>query len=146
MSLDGLTFQVGALKVSVCQSPLNDGEDLWDANWLDVTAEIDLPGQAWVRATGPFLMTSDLAEFLTELRRMNETLSGTAELQPLEPNLRVQLAFCSTGQLLTEIALTPDHPTQTHTFELELDQTYLPGIIRQLDTILERFPVRGRPD
>ena len=79
-------------------------------------------------------------------RRMNETLTGTAELQPLEPNLRMRLGCGSTGQLLTEIALTPDHPTQTHTFELELDQTYLPGIIRQLETILERFPVRGRPD
>lgn len=146
MSLDGLTFQVGALTVTVHHGRVPEGAGFWDANWLDVTAEVDLPGQAWVRATGPFLMTSELALFLTELRRMNETLTGTAELQPLELNLRVHLGCGSTGQLLTEIALTPDHPTQTHTFELELDQTYLPGIIRQLDTILERFPVRGRPD
>ncbi|WP_343760271.1 WapI family immunity protein [Deinococcus depolymerans] len=132
--------------MTVHQGRVPDGTDSWDANWLDVAAEVDLPGQAWVRATGPFLMTSDLAGFLPELRRMHETLTGTADLHPLEPDLRVHLECGSTGQLLTEIELTPDHPTQSHIFELELDQTYLPGIIRQLDTILERFPVRGRPD
>ncbi|GGR46127.1 hypothetical protein GCM10008959_03910 [Deinococcus seoulensis] len=146
MSLDGLTFQVGPLTVTVHQGQVPDGADFWDANWLDVAAEIDLPGQAWVRAAGPFLMTSDLAAFLTELRRMNETLTGTAKLQPLEPNLRVHLDCGPTGQVRTQIELTPDHINQMHTFQLELDQTYLPGIIRQLDTILERFPVRGRPD
>ncbi|GGK90909.1 WapI family immunity protein [Deinococcus radiotolerans] len=146
MSLEGLTFQVGALKVTVHQGPLIEGEDFWDANWLDVAAEVDLPGQAWVHVTGPFLMTSELGGFLTELRRMNETLTGTADLHPLEPNLGMHLECGSTGEILTRIELTPDPLTQTHTFELQLDQTYLPGIIRQLETILERFPVRGRPD
>lgn len=146
MSLDGLTFQVGALTVTGNQGRMPEGADYWDANWLEVAAEVDLPGQARVRATGPFLMTSELAGFLTELRCMNETLTGTADLHPLEPNLRVRLKCGSTGEILTEIELTPDHLTQTHTFKLQLDQTYLPGIIRQLETILERFPVRGRPD
>ncbi len=141
-----MTFQVGPLTVTVHQGQVPDGTDFWESNWLEVAAEVDLPGQAWVRATGPFLMTSELAVFLTELRRMNETLTGTADLHPLEPNLRVHLECGPTGQILTEIELTPDHPTQTHTFELQLDQTYLPGIIRQLETILERFSVRGRPD
>lgn len=146
MSLDGLTFQVGAFTVTVHQGRVPEGADCWDANWLEVAAEVDLPGQAWVRATGSFLMTSELAGFLTELRRMNETLTGTADLHPLEPNLRVHLECGPTGQVRTQIELTPDHINQMHTFQLELDQTYLPGIIRQLETILERFPVRGRPD
>lgn len=146
MSLDGLTFQVGALAVTVHQDRVPAGAGFWDANWLDVTAEVDLPGQAWVRATGPFLMTSDIAAFLTELRRMNETLTGTADLHPLEPNLRVHLECGPTGQVRTQIELTADHINQMHTFQLELDQTHLPGSIRQLETILERFPVRGRPD
>jgi hypothetical protein len=30
-----------------------------------------------------------------------------------------------------------------HWFELEADQTYLPPLISELDSVLERFPVRG---
>ena len=36
---------------------------------------------------------------------------------------------------------------QGHWFEYAIDQSYLPETIRQLDAVLELFPVRGRvPD
>jgi hypothetical protein len=41
------------------------------------------------------------------------------------------------------VQITPDHLTQEHSFEFELDQTYLPGIAAQCRTIADAYPVRG---
>ena len=51
------------------------------------------------------------------------------------------------GHLRVRVELTPDPQAQGHWFEYVIDQSYLPETIRQLDAVLELFPVRGRaPD
>ncbi len=41
------------------------------------------------------------------------------------------------------VRITPDNLTQSHSFEFEIDQSYLPGVIAQCGDVLFRFPVRG---
>ena len=146
MSLSGIDVQIGALTLTVYdgQSPWTD--EYWDADYLHVIAEIDLAGQAWVRVAGPFLTMGDIASFLDELRQMHQHMGRMAELRPPDPTFSLHVVRMATGSVAAHLELTPDILTQNHTFELQLNQTHLPGIIRQLETILERFPVRGRPD
>ena len=77
-----------------------------------------------------------------------EPLSGQAELSGAEPNIRVRVAANGgRGDLRVRVELTPDPQAQGHWFEYAIDQSYLPETIRQLDAVLELFPVRGRaPD
>jgi hypothetical protein len=39
--------------------------------------------------------------------------------------------------------ITSDHIAQGHWFELEIDQSYLPATIAQLESVLAQFPIRG---
>jgi len=146
MSLDRLTFQVGALMVTVQDDRSQRIDKDWAAIHLQAVAEIELAGQVWVRVAGPFLTMGDIASFLDELRQMHQKAGRMAELCSFGPSFSLRLVVSSTGSIAAHLELTPDPLTQTHTFELQLDQTNLPGIIRQLETILERFPVRDRPD
>ncbi len=45
--------------------------------------------------------------------------------------------------LRVRVELTPDPLVQRHWFEFAIDQSYLPGTIRQIDAVLAAFPVRG---
>jgi hypothetical protein len=146
MSLSGIDVQIGPLTLTVHDGQSPWADEYWDEDHLHVIAEIDLAGRAWVRVAGPFLTMGDIASFLDELRQIQQQAGRMAELCSFGPAFILRLAGSSTGSIAAHLELTPDILTQTHTFELQLDQTHLPGIIRQLDTILERFPVRGRPD
>jgi len=61
-----------------------------------------------------------------------------------EPNLRVQVRSTdSAGHLCVCVEITPDPLAQRHWFEFEADQSYLPPLTDQLDSVLEMFPLRG---
>ncbi|MFC6802954.1 hypothetical protein ACFQDE_15595 [Deinococcus caeni] len=135
MSLDRLTFQVGALTVTVHQGQVPDGADFWDSNRLDVAAEVDLPGQAWVRATRSFLMTR-----LTPDNSTRRTCPDSYGLRlnglksPFNPSgcEKERNGFRTWSQQSGDV---PDcWRNKRNPYH------------RQLDTLLERFPVRGRPD
>ena len=73
---------------------------------------------------------------------MYSSLSGKAELQCIEPYLAVELSASTNGNIDVKLSITPDHFRETHEYEDEIDQSYLPGIINSCRAILEKFPVR----
>ena len=146
MSLDDPDFILGPLKISIDGYQFPDATDYWGANWLLIIAEIDIPGQAWVRATGPFIMNAELARFRDEMEMIYDQLDGQAGLWTIEPELRIALESKNNGLITAEIDITPDNMTQEHKFFVDLDQSHLPLAISQLNTILERFPVRGQSE
>jgi len=42
-----------------------------------------------------------------------------------------------------QVLITPDNLTQEHSFEFEIDQSYLAGIAAQCRSIADAYPVRG---
>ena len=137
---------LGPLRLFVDGYQFPDVDEYWDANWPNVRAEVELPGQSWVKAAGAFVMTAELARFRDELRMVYEQLDGEAGLWTIEPELKVRLTAQPNGGLEVEISLTPNQMTQEHTFFVALDQSYLPPVINQINDILNRFPVRGEQD
>lgn len=144
--MDDAHFTLGPLSLNVHAYQFQDATDYWDANWIIVTAEVNLPGQAWVRADGLFLMTAELARLRDELHMLYDNLDAEAGLWTIEPELNIRLQGKETGTVLVEIEITPNQMTQEHRFYLELDQSYLPLAITQLNSILRKFPVRGHPN
>lgn len=138
-------FSLGPLRLKVHDYQFQESDEYWDANWVIVTAEVNLPGQAWVRAEGPFLMTSELARFRDEIQMLYDKLDAEAGLWTIEPELKLRLEGKGTGAITAEIEITPNQMTQEHRFYVELDQSYLPQALQQLNSILSQFPVRGQP-
>ena len=65
-------------------------------------------------------------------------------LESHEPNVTVRVTTANgAGQLRVRVDVTPDHMTQAHWFEFEIDQSYLPAAVGQLESVLVEFPVRG---
>ena len=75
---------------------------------------------------------------------MQETLSGEANLACIEPNLSVKLTANKMGHILMTVSITPDHRTQRHSFEFDIDQTFLGPLLRQCRAVLDEYPVRGQ--
>jgi hypothetical protein len=133
------------LKIWVHGREFPDMQDYWDGNWLLVTAHCEAAGASiWV--SGPIFCAHDLARWLTSSEKMRDGLSGEANLVPLEPELAVEMRMESLGHIIMSVDITPDNLTQSHSFQFELDQSFLTDHINRLKTLLKKFPVRGEPD
>ena len=120
-----------------------EAQDQWDGNWLNVIVHCGQSG-ASVWATGAILDSIGLVRFRDELKRLHQTLSGEAVLQSHEPNVRVRVAASDgAGHLAVRAEIAPDHLAQGHWFEFEIDQSYLPTTVAQLESALTEFPVKG---
>jgi hypothetical protein len=138
------TIELGAFQVFVHRREFPDAQDRWDGNWLQVTAQCAQAG-ALVAAGGPILDAADLQRFRDELVALHTSGSGQAELHGAEPHIRLRVAApAGVGDMRVRVELTPEPQSQGHWFEYRLDPSYLAESIRQLDAVLEQFPVRGR--
>jgi hypothetical protein len=137
-------LRLGGFSLWVSGRQFPDATDYWDGNWLNVRVQIEAPG-ALVRAEGPLLLAQELARFAEQLEKLYEALSGVAELRCLEPNLEIAIRCGSRGQVVVKIMVTPDPMTQSHSFEFDLDQSYLGPLLDQCKSVLSRFPVRSQP-
>ena len=122
-----------------------DAEDYWDGNWLNVTAHCGTHG-ASVWTTGAILRIPEIAGWLVALEEMNRSLSGEANLESLEPELAVELSMSELGHLAMKVEITADHMNQQHSFQFELDQSYLADLISSCRGVLEKYPIKGKPD
>jgi len=123
-----------------------ESEDYYDGNWLRVTAHCGASG-ASVWSQGAILMVTDIAGFGDESAAMHKGDSKSAAMYPLEPELKVSLeAADCVGHVRVLVEVTPDHLAQSHRFEFEIDQSYLPDIIQQCSAIVQEYPVRGQQD
>jgi len=144
------TLEVGRLKVWVHGRQFPQSEDYWDGNWLSVTAYYHR-SESSVVAGGPIVHLGELWGLYQGILRMHEASAGEANLECLEPNLTVRLEAGSRGQLKVETSITPNHLSETHKYEDELDLSYLPAIISSFRALFSAYPVKelslyGRSD
>lgn len=136
-------LKVGGFQLWVHGRPFPDSSDYYDGNWLRVTAHNGASG-ASVWASGALLMVTDLVRWAQECEALAQGHAQVAELAPMEPELRVVIRQADrVGHLTLRIEITPDHLRQQHSFEHEIDQTYLADISRQCRAIVTAYPVRG---
>lgn len=120
-----------------------DSTDYYDGNWLTVTAHGNASG-ASVWTSGAILMVTDLVRWGEECEALRKGQSQEAALAPLEPELKVSIRpLDRLGHFTMRVEITSDHLRQAHSFEFEIDQTYLPEIERQCRAIAAAYPVRG---
>lgn len=133
---------ISGLGMWVHKRQFPDSTDEWDGNWLDVTVRVkDLNARVWT--SGAILTTVDLAAWRDGCRKLLSGGADTASLVPVEPELKVTMRKTdAAGRLEMRVDITPDHLHQEHTFRIRVDQSYLTGLIDELEAILREFPVR----
>lgn len=119
--------------------------DFWDGNWLKTQVEISTGG--WRGRYNAAFRAEEFKAFREQVERLYATLSGEARFETMEEQLFLLLRADKAGHVEFEGQARDTAGTgSTLEFTLpELDQTYLPRIVQQLQDIEREFPVRGLP-
>jgi len=143
-SLGEADLQIVGLRIWVHGRQFSDSTDYWDGNWLRITAFCKY-GESQVRVHGYVIHLSEIAALLRGCESLSETLTGRTGLDSMEQNLKLELVAKKLGRVAVDIQITPEPMRESHRFRDEIDQTYLPSIIAACARILEKYPLRGRP-
>jgi hypothetical protein len=116
--------------------------DFHDGNWLSATVSVS--AGAWRGEYRANLRTEDFRSFLDEVRSLRDMPEGKAEFNPMEPWIVLQLEGDGRGR----VAVTGQADDRVATgnklsFHFDVDQTFLPSLIRDLESLLAEFPVIG---
>ena len=120
----------------------HDTDDFWDSNWLTSRVEV---------SAGPFkglvqlnLRADEFAVFLQDVQELNSTLEGDVELRTLEGGLTLRLWIHERGDMWVDGDIFDGWDDGNRLrFHFNLDQSYLPPVISQLQSLLAIYPVIG---
>ena len=137
------SIALGPLKIWVHGRQFPGDCDYWDGNWLAATALCDGAGSR-VEVSGYFLHLGEIKKWKNSLEEFSHSLTGGVELPTIEPTLKVKIeATGSRGHLKCLVEITGDHMNELHRFSLDIDQSYLPGLLAQLATMMREYPIKN---
>jgi hypothetical protein len=139
-----LDIKLANLTITIHNREFPASEDYWDGNWVNVTVVYRDYYSTTIKIHGPILHLSELIGFLKDCERLYETLKGNAVLDPIEPNLRIELNVKKRGNIQMLTSITPNQLTQKHEMFDEIDQSYLSEFITGLRTVLEEYPIQNK--
>jgi len=115
--------------------------EYYDDNWLRV--KICVAGGGFRGSASAAILSDELAQFTSQLRRLFENLSGSAKLSTMEGQLELSLT-CDKMGCIALAGFVKDRPGPGYRldFALRLDQSHLIGTLAQLDSIAANFPIR----
>jgi len=104
------------------------------ADWIGGDAEVTVRG--FSASISADFEPTDFQNFETEMSALYESLSGEAKLRPIGEQLTLLLRGNGRGQIVvTGTAWSVACYGSKLDFEFEIDQTFLPGILKQLSAI-----------
>lgn len=113
-----------------------------DANWLKCGVSVK---------AGPFtgafpctLTTRDLATLTERLKTALGVPSGKVAFRTTESDISLEILFDNRGTAVVLGSVEPQvSPEASLHFRFETDQSYLTQTLRQLESVLRRFPVKA---
>ena len=108
-------------------------------------AEIKIRCDGWSGSANWSFYKGELRAFADAIRRLHRDLSGTAELQPMEPNITLSLNGDGKGHMNAEGEVRNNLSSGTAlAFSFSIDQTYLMEIADRLTGPIRRKSHNGR--
>jgi hypothetical protein len=81
----------------------------------------------------------ELKQFLTDLQKLHDTLKYSFLFKNLEDNIELTFTPTPNGQIELKGLLRNRNYTGSVNFEIEIDQSYLPGLITNLKETLDQI-------
>lgn len=114
---------IGSTHIKISPTTSNDSE-----GWFQADVEIKLDN--FSGQISAYFQNTDLLSFHSQLVKLDKTLKGKAELQPIEDQFVLSLIGDGMGHINIEgYAYEKPSYGSCLKFEFELDQTYLPELI-----------------
>lgn len=129
------------IRLDVISRRYPNSNDSYDGNWFDTKVIVKVGGFAGT-VSGQ-LRKDELASFQTELASLYKSLSGSAKLLTLEGWLSLEITgdgmghFSCTGEVMDGFI-----QGNTLIFNLNIDQTFLPEILKNLEKVENSFPIQ----
>ena len=116
-----------------------NSSDDYDSQWLK--CYVDLKAGVFSANYKAEFMTTDFRKFKKELGYLYEHLDRTVRFEGLEGYLNITLKGDGIGhmEVFCEATERAGYQETTLSFYLDIDQTFIPKLIRQLDGILGSF-------
>jgi|SRR4051812_21898721 hypothetical protein len=106
-----------------------------DDGWAQV--QVDIAVQCFHGSIQPYLERTDLQRFAEDLTALHSSLAGRAELAPTEGQFSVVITGNGRGSLaVSGYALARASYDSKLQFQFELDQTFLPPVLAELEALL----------
>ena len=134
-----IAFHIGGKDAEFVRvSILQDNEDGWFSADVEVVVgkfrgRFDADFNSWA-----------FSDFRTELEALYKNVSGSAKFTSYEEQLELILTCDTSGHIkIHGEAIDFAGTGNKLIFNLEIDQTYVPTILRDLQLALDRYPVRA---
>ncbi len=135
---------IAGLCIWVHGRAFEERDDYWNGNYLHVTARYQTASST-VRVRGPIFTSLELKRWRDDLVGLHERLTGFARIECSDPELQIRIDAKRHGHLEMEVIMAPAWREEHRFSYIELDQTYLPPLIREIDAVLSEYPIRGTP-
>jgi hypothetical protein len=113
-----------------------------DYGWLNCA--ISIKAGAWSGVYSAELRTPDFPSFRKQVERLQRDPAATATFDTLEGQLTLQLVGDRRGHIDVRGTAIDSVATRNQlVFEFEMDQSYLPELLKELELIEQRFPANG---
>jgi hypothetical protein len=136
------------ISVEILSRERPDATDYSDGNWLNSVVEVSAgPWRGSYRAS---VRADEFADFYKQLQVLYvDTDAQPAQFHSMEPWLQLTVERSDRLGHLRVVGRAQAEPFfEGHNllqFVLELDQTYLPRVLDELEQVLNEFPVIGSP-
>ena len=122
-----------------------DSIDYWDGNWL--TASLTAHVGAFEGTVSGDIRAEELVSFNRDLQTLFQKLTGEAVLKTMETWFAIHFECNRLGHIKITGFVTDKHHGDGNTLEfvMSIDQTFLPEPMRQLEQVVDQFPVIGHP-
>jgi hypothetical protein len=135
-------ISLSGLKIWISGRQDEDSTDFWDANWLLVTAHCSSVS-CNVVTQGPIIHLSEVEHWISDLQKLQNNIHGETMLSCMEAVLEICVKLDTRGSGSLDVFIIPDQLNEKHEFTFSFDQSYLPSLIRELQIILNEYPIKG---
>jgi hypothetical protein len=142
-------FQIGSidgdyLMLQVfCRS--HSADDYWDGNWVDGSVELVVGG--FRGSYGACFRAEEFVQFRESLAQLYSLSSQKAQFETMEQQLTINVIGDKLGHFTAECEAIDELGIGNRlNFSLSFDQTEIPKILKELDNVINEFPVVGKPD
>lgn len=117
-----------------------NARDVFDRSWLSTTTNVKI-GCFSGTINDQCVRVEELLNFQNELSNLYKTCSGTAYFSTIENWLSFEIKGDGRGHFSCRGKIT-DNNENTLSFNIELDQTFLPKILNNLNKIITIYPMQ----
>ncbi len=130
------------LRVELIKYNYSNAQLDWDNNWI--SSKISIKSGAFSGQFNADLMAVDFKKFANELESLYDKLDGIASFNTLEDHIEIKITGDGFGHFVAKCIATDNVNIGNKLFfKIEFDQTIIPEMIAQLETINNKFPVIG---